>query len=407
MDSGVPNTIAILNRGLYDHIASFPPARTELVDFWFKHAVESYVAAILSVEGQKLVISASNSADAASAIRRAALLADLVVVRVRSHIGRPVLSLLPLEDNLASPVLGAATEVDPSTGQHKFLSPVEYMYGNSLMILSQPESSAVVHLLGRPFDSQAEPSWERTVFSRTSQEFRNANGKKCHIVGGAIHVQIARDDTLLEDAQLLMCKGHITYAPFISLPELAGDITEGALKAAVMGGDLALWGGPIATKAASSFVLDLQVPYLEGIPLNLLSEVLDDEGESINAFRRALRRTIEDMEAAKDSDAAAARGLELKRGLLEDELDRVRRTCSRIARMNSVAHVGAYVGVCSLAVAAHFGLSPASAITGGAGVAAATLSALWRNHEETVDIRRSPMHFVWRLGQSAPDDRSR
>jgi len=168
-----------------------------------------------------------------------------------------------------------------------------------------------------------------------------------------------------------------------------------------LGGRLAVWGGPITTKTASDMVLDLQVPYLEDVPLKLLSEILDDEGDSVAAFRREVSRVIEDVEMHKDRATAAKRITELKRDLLEDELERVRRTCERIARMNSVARVGGYVGVGSLAVASYFGLSPASVITAGAGLAAATLSALWRNHEDIVDVKQSPMHVVWQLGRGA------
>ena len=394
MEDKARKAVAALNRGLYEHIASFPRARTELVDFYFKHAVESYVAAIQTMPGQTLVISAPTSADATAAIRRAALLCDVVVLRVASHIGNPALALLPIGDEVASPVLGAMAIIDPATGKYRFPTPQEYMYSMSLRILAEPESSSVVNLLGRPFNSGAAPEWHRTTFSRTSQDYLNAQGRKCHIAAGPIHVQIPKEDTLLEDAERMMRSGRVVYAPFLSLPDAADDVTEGVLKAELMRGNLAVLGGPIST---NDLVLDLQVPYLENVPLNVLSQVLDDEGESVTAFRREIRRAIEDVERAKDRSDAEKRITQLTRDLFEDELDKVRRTCERVARMNAIARIGAYVSVGSLAVAAHFGLAPASAITGGAGVAAATLSALWRNHEDTHDVRRSPMHFVWHL----------
>ena len=85
MEDKALKAVAALNCGLYEHIASFPPARTELVDFYFKHAVEAYVEAIQSMSGQTLVLSARTSADATAAIRRTALLSDLVVFRVAYH----------------------------------------------------------------------------------------------------------------------------------------------------------------------------------------------------------------------------------------------------------------------------------------------------------------------------------
>ena len=158
-------------------------------------------------------------------------------------------------------------------------------------------------------------------------------------------------------------------------------------------------GNRARTRAASDMVLELEFPYLEDVPLNILSEVLDDEGESISAFRREIRRAIEDVNSAKDTAEIAKRVVTLKRDVLEDELEKVRRVLDRVSRMNSIARIGAYVGVGSLTVAAFYGLSAAGAITGGAGVAAATLSSLWRNYEDAREIHRSPMHFVWRIGR--------
>jgi hypothetical protein len=70
--------------------------------------------------------------------------------------------------------------------------------------------------------------------------------------------------------------------------------------------------------------------------------------------------------------------------------------------MNSIARIGAYVGVGSLGIAAFCGLSTASAIAGVAGLTATPLSTLWRNCEDACDIRRSLMHFVQRIGRRMP-----
>jgi len=397
MNDHAIEAVARLNGELYDRIASFPPARTELVDFHYKDTVEDYVTAITSFSGRKLILCTSNGVEAAKAIRRAVLLSDVVVFTVTSHIGSPTLSLVPIQDDVASPVLGASAVVDSATREPRFATPQEYLQGMALMMASEPESSSVVKLLGRPFNSTDRPAWHRTAFSRTAQDFTNARREKCHIAGGSIHVQIPKDDALLEDAEHLMRKGRLLYAPFLSLPDSAADIAEGALKADVMNGSLAVFGGPVKTKMASEIILELQVPYLENIPLKTLSEILDDEGESIAAFRRELFRAIEDVDISKDNPDIEKRVTKLKRDVLEDELEKVRRVCERITRVNAVARIGGYVAFGSVAVAALYGLSVPSLITGAAGAAATTLTALWRNYEETRDIRRSPMHFVWRL----------
>jgi hypothetical protein len=129
------------------------------------------------------------------------------------------------------------------------------------------------------------------------------------------------------------------------------------------------------------------------------TKVLDDETESFTSFRRQFDRIMEDLEGVDNPKDATKLVTKFKRDVLEDELEKVRIACERVARMNSISRIGTYVGLASLSIAGLYGLSPAAAITGATAASVALLNALYKSYEDKRDARRSPMYFVWRLAK--------
>jgi len=222
-----------------------------------------------------------------------------------------------------------------------------------------------------------------------------------HLVGGAIHVQIPKEDTLLTEVESLMRSGRVAYAPFVNLATDSDVNSESVLKSDMLDSTLL---APADTghlvSGTSDPLLNLNIPYLEGIPLPMLAKVLDDEGESLAKFRRNLDRALEDIATAKDDAEAAKRIVKLKRDELEDELDKVRQVCEKVSRMNSIARSGAYLAITALSVAGVYGLAMPSVIAGCSAPVAAALKALWDAYEIKREARRSSMYFVWRLSKA-------
>jgi len=83
---------------MYKLISTFPQARGELVDFYFKSEFENYLSAIQSVSGQTLFLSATNADQIKLAIRRLILISDLIVFNVHSYIGSGKICFFPIPD---------------------------------------------------------------------------------------------------------------------------------------------------------------------------------------------------------------------------------------------------------------------------------------------------------------------
>lgn len=396
-----------LNQQLYNLVSSFPEARSELVDFHFKHATAEYLDAIHKISGQKLLLNAHNPRAIRRSLPMAMVLADTIFFDCAEYIGSPSIALLPISDELASPVLGLSSMIDPNTGKEVVADPQTVVYAMTLGAERARETCDPFRFFGADWSAGSE-GWKRTKFGRTSESLKNKKGEDCHVAVGPIHVQIPREDKLLEDLQVMLESGRICYTPFIHLSIDEDGIGEACLKAraidAILASDCSIVSNTMDHKSAripAHLLTEIKIPYLEGVSLTLLAQILEDETDSLDTFRTELNRAFEDLEHSDDPDEARRRLTELKRDILEDELDKVRQVCDRLSRMNSLTRIGAYVATGALTVAGLLGLTPPSLVCGSTGAAMATINSLYRNYEEKRNIRRSPMYFAWRLEQAA------
>ncbi len=397
-------TVASLNAGLFDLVATMPKARTELVDFYFKDKIDEYVRAIQVAPGRKTVSVVASSADASTAIRRAMIVADLVTFNVDAYIQAPALALLPIPHDFASSIFVLmAMQQTGSDGPWRPISLEAWLLTMESIATGKIDPSLAAQLFGTEWTREGTPRWERTQFAFIDDHQVTQVPKGCQLVGGLSHVQIPAGDNLLADVEPLMRSGRVAFAPFFCGQPTMATTGEGILKSDML--DSAYLTGTAATAergVAVDPLLGLEIPYLENIPLPLLAKVLDDEGESLAMFRRKLDRAVEDLASAKDAADASRRVVKLKREELEDELDKVRQVCEKVSRMHSIARTGAYVAATALSVGGVYGLALPSVIAGCSAPIAAALKALYDAYEAKREARRSSMYFVWRLSKVVP-----
>lgn len=393
----IDKTLPHLAAELFELMNSFPPARAELVDFHFKSSVENYLDALHQVGGRKILVAAGNHTDITSSLRRLLLFADVVVVACEDAVAKSGLSFFPVPDDFKSPVLGLQSVMDENQ-KLRPPSPREVAYLTTLLVQRAQEQQSSASILGVEWIPGGR-GWQRTFYTRTSEPFRNAKGQACHIAAGIVHAGVPPlYDWLQAEAKHLLLSGHPVWAPFVFTAPNPSTVDEGVMKASLLQSTFVLNGSKFTTTTGDIHpLMDIEVPYLENVPLPLLAKILKDEAESLCSFRREVDRAFEDIADSSDPAEAHRRIVRFRRELLEDELDRVKQTCERLRRMNTLSRIGAYVGTTAISIAGVIGLDPPSAICGAAGVATATVAELYRNYEEKRGLRRSPMHFVWRL----------
>lgn len=388
-----------LNATLFDLVESFPRATWELVDYHFKSTYDDYLTGLQHSPGRRLAVFAGDLAYLDRLCRRLLIVADTVVFNVATYSDKPTVSMFPIPDSAASPVLGVAPAVDSETGRPRFPKPVEVAYMLTATA-ALAESRGPDTVLGYEWGRES-GVWQRSNFTRTSEPYRNDRDEPCHIaVGLGCRYEEETYRWLSEQARELMVRGALVFAPFVRVTPGVASVDEGLLKSRALGAAFTTADHDIHVERGDLHpVTTLAVPYIDNVPLSLLGEVLADEGESLRAFRRALDRVIEDMEAASDPAAASTELRRLRRDLLEDELAWLADTCRRITRMRTLSAAGAVVTTGAISLAAAFGMMVPEVIMGAAGGLTTSLAELWQTFEDKRQIRKSPVYWIWRIGR--------
>lgn len=388
-----------LNTSLFELVESFPRATWEIVDFHFKSAYDDYIALLQRSPGRNVAAFADDVASFDRLCRRLLLVADTVVFNVGTYAEQPTVAMLPIPDSVGSPVLGVAPVVDPETRKPRFPKPAEVAYMLT-MTAALAESRGPDTVLGYEWGRDS-GVWQRSNFTRTSEPYRNDRGEACHIaVGLGCRYDEETYRWLSDQARSLMTQGALVFAPFVRVTRGSSKADEGLLKSKALGAGFATTESVVGIERGELHpVTTLSVPYIDNVPLSVLADVLADEGESLRAFRRAMDRVVEDMEAATDPATAAAELRHLKRDLLEDELDKLKDACGRITRMRALSAVGAGVATGAISLAAAFGMAVPEVIMGAAGGLTTALAELWQTGEEKKQVRKSPVYWLWKVGR--------
>ncbi len=120
-------------------------------------------------------------------------------------------------------------------------------------------------------------------------------------------------------------------------------------------------------------VMAISLPFIEGVSLSELANILDAENDQIAGFRKQLKATFSEIEkqAAMQSDQAALKraARDIRGDIVEPELEKLDRTFRRIVNVHSIKVGGAAVATAVLAVtaASTSGLAATAAQVFGAG----------------------------------------
>ncbi len=380
-----------LNKLLIETAAWPKKFRGPLTDLHFKGFADDYSAAIANESGRKLFVAASRSEDVEARIRPLLLLADTIVFNPSDYDPTPKITKFPVPDKLRSPALGV-TSVWDGKGER-----FPTTYEMSWMLLAKSSKVAGTgpsEMLGYNWENP-EHTWQRTEFTRTSDTM-DGFGKRHHVAFGFCYqYPDYLYDWLFGDARQLLQLGRIAFAPFVRPG--AQTLAEPILKADLLGGTFISDGRLHLPNARLHPLEGVKVPYLDQAPLPLLAKIVEDEAESLRAFRKIVDRCIEDVSTLTEPQEIERELKRLKRDLLEDEMSKVEATCRKALRMRTIASSGASLATGALAMAGIEGLAVPSMITAGAAASITIANQFWQAYEEKRNAKRNPMYFAWQL----------
>lgn len=140
----------------------------------------------------------------------------------------------------------------------------------------------------------------------------------------------------------------------------------------------------------ANVMIDLELPFLNGVSIVDVMRVRQEDGEAFQAFREALEAHLRDLQHEDDPERARVRAAHVQHELATVQLGAVRRQVSAF-RKKSFAHALLAAGSFATAVQ-----------TGGASLIAAAVagaSLYSAKAEYDASVKSNPAYFLWRVRQ--------
>ena len=389
-------SIKNLNSQLFKLIDSFPKARWELLDFHFKTHYSEYIEAIENVRGRKITIFSQSLDDFYFSIKPLLLLSDTIIFNFNDYHDSPYISIFPIPDKFISPALGVNPILDPQTRKYRFPKPAAIKLFSSKVINEKIPDSIFGYEWNRP-----ESSWQLTKFTKTSEPFINEYKENCHIAVGLGYMY---DDTiyewLLKDGRSLLIDGNFVFTPFIRKTPNDENLDEGLHKSRLLNSSLITTHDDIKiSKGELNILSELEIPYLENIPMELLIKAKNDYGESLSEFQREVNKKIEELIETNDPEIIKKDMKHLKRDLFEEEFNIVNKLCNKLLRKKVFSSLGAVLTTTSVTIAGVLGLGLPGIILAGTCGLTTSLKQLFETYELNKEMKSNPMYWVWKLSK--------
>ena len=383
-----------INEGLFGVMESFPRQRSSLLDFWTKHTRDDYVSAATSKCGLKIFV----QTDTSDAVRRlvpvASILGETVLFDCIQYAGKRTVSMFPIPDSLASPVLYASGQDDSKTGRRDFAKPQDLVLIMAAAFRKREDGDEdPFRAFGvEPFTPD-EP-WTQTPFFRTSKQLKNDVGEQCSLAVGITHLRVPEDDKLLEDSRPLLVRGNLAYFPFLQTSSFITKPEQMCSRVRSIGGTLTTDVEWIPSHCKRVPIARLSIPFIAGAPYDKICQSLASEWNAFTALRGEIELMTVGIQSMTDPCVDLERIWAPRRVAVEEELRKAHETLRKITRSKSLAGHDASVLHASLSVDGILGLSPPSL---GEGAGVTFVEELCRNYAAAQRKHESVCYVVWHM----------
>ena len=264
--------------------------------------------------------------------------------------------------------------------------PVDFIF-----LREPPPLQRVVHL--HPWDMQHDGGWGYLA----TLDAAKIHGRKWFpVVGSGRFLPQGVLDWVVSEASAPFLKGNIFVAPADLIGVNAADHVPGVSRLSDVTGGTSL----LADLGVARTLLDLELPYVDNLPLRKLYKFLDDYESELEAFRAAARKLVL---ATHTPDAPVAEAV----AQLKTEVAILARSAKYQTLQQRVTKVGGVLATFSASLAVLLKGSPDTALPmiGAAGLGAAFMALLdlWRQATAAGQrLAESPYFVLWKLGLTRP-----
>ena len=340
-------SLSELNLALLDVMGSSAASRSPLLDFWTKHARDEYLSAAMLHDGTKALVQAEDSQTVRSVVPIVAITLDTTLFDCDEFSGHRTVSMLPLADSLASPVLYESMQECPETGRRGFAHPRELVLQLATVFRRRENGDN-----GPLRDFGVDPltpgeTWTRTPFFRSSHRLKNDCGEECSLAVGITHLRIPSDDFLLEESSELLIKGKLAYFPFLQAA-IGSNPKRSCFRASLIGSMLVATVDWDTSPSECEPLVRFRVPYVAAVPYEAACRNLAQHWSAFDSLRERVKGLLNELEVgSEDASFSVSKGtvddLEAELNQAEERLRRAVCSGDNLLREGHLAHAFVHI----------------------------------------------------------------
>jgi hypothetical protein len=197
--------------------------------------------------------------------------------------------------------------------------------------------------------------------------------------------------------------GRMVYAPFIPPLELElellkqGVVLPEYFHAAPCFHQKYDW---LSANTASA-LFSIQIPFLDGLDIETISKVKDDNRDAFEAFSRSLLGAVSAVKASFGSEEFIRDIRRIQKEQIDSGINDVSRTLKKVSRASSLRKVGILTGLIGLNAAVVLGAAVASIATGAAASVVAFVADKLASMKERGELKENKQYFLWKLQEAS------
>lgn len=204
-----------------------------------------------------------------------------------------------------------------------------------------------------------------------------------------------------------MRTGQIIYAPFVPPLSMELEFLKNGVSLPAQFGASSLFhqSHDWLTDDHLQALLSLKLPFLDGLDIETISKVKQDNYDAFSSFSRSLLDSVNGIKSALGTDGFVREVRSIQRNQIDAALSDVEKALRRISTSSTLRKKGILIGLLGLDAVAFVGVPVATLVTGLAAGAAAMVAERVTKLRDQGDISDKKGYFLWKL-QNAPTQRA-
>lgn len=359
--------LARIQKDLFDFTDKNPEDFEGLVEFWYRENSEALSAALTAHKGLNLILNVNSFANFELLAKRLFLIADTLILRdVRDW------------------------AKDKSEYRDMPVPTGGYRPGHLPDTLEELKK-----LRPSPFTLVHRP----TLYWTSTSKVLN-NGVHAAYAGGNTHpIPSEFFEWLAGVGRPYLQTGQIVYAPFIPSIAMELEFLKNNVNLPAHFGAASLFHQQHEWLSDSQLqaLLSLNVPFLDGLSIETISEVKRDNYDAFSSFSRTLVDSMQGLKSAYGTESFVSEVRHIQRHQIDAALSDVEKTVKRVNQSAALRKQGILTGLVGLNAATFMGLPETGVITGLAAGAAALVAERVAHLRETSDLSDKKGYFLWQL----------